>query len=124
MFTLTDCPCEGKTLDRLIQPAILAVLAKGPVHGYRLAARIGEIPGFARRKPDVSGIYRFLTTMERKGLVVAAWDTSAHGPAKKSYRITADGRRCLARWIASLEEYRRSIATLLRLARQVECVHA
>lgn len=47
MLTLTDCPCKGGTLDRLIQPAILAVLAEGPLHGYRLAARISEIPGFA-----------------------------------------------------------------------------
>ena len=120
MLTLTDCPCKGGTLDRLIQPAILAVLAEGPLHGYRLAARISEIPGFARQKPNVSGVYRFLTSMERKGLVIASWDTSSRGPAKKCYRITPDGRECLSRWIKSLEDHRRSIASLLRVARKVE----
>ena len=38
-----DCPCGGRTLDKLIQPAILVVLAAGPLHGYRLAERIGEL---------------------------------------------------------------------------------
>ncbi len=118
MLTLTDCPCKGRTLDRLVQPAILTMLAEGPLHGYRLAARISEIPGFARQKPDVSGVYRFLTSMERKGLVIASWDTSSRGPAKKSYRITPDGRQCLSRWIRTLEDYRRSIASLLRVARK------
>jgi DNA-binding PadR family transcriptional regulator len=116
------CPCTGGTLDRLIQPAILAVLARGPLHGYRLAERIGAMPGFAGHKPDVSGVYRFLKAMERKGLVRSAWDLSQRGPAKKIYHITPAGRRCLRRWIQTLEQYRQAISALLgstrRAARQ------
>ena len=115
---LADCPCAGGTLDRLIQPAILLVLAEGPLHGYRLAQRIGEMPMFRGAKPDGSGIYRFLRTMERKGLVVASWDTSQSGPAKKSYQITASGERCLRQWIKTLEEHREAITLLLRAARK------
>ena len=33
------------TLDKLVQPAILAALTKGPIHGYRLAERIYEMMG-------------------------------------------------------------------------------
>jgi PadR family transcriptional regulator, regulatory protein PadR len=115
---LHGCPCSGGTLDRLIQPAILAVLAEGPLHGYRLAERIGAMPGFAGHKPDVSGVYRFLKAMQRKGMVEATWDVSAAGPAKKCYEITAAGRRCLKRWITTLEEYRDGIASLLKTARK------
>jgi DNA-binding PadR family transcriptional regulator len=112
------CPCEGGTLDRLIQPAILVVLAEGPLHGYRLAERIREIPGFAGQKPDVSGVYRLLGVMEGKGLVVASWDLSASGPPKKSYQITACGRQCLRRWIKTLEGFRREVDALLTAARK------
>ena len=115
---LCDCPCAGITLDKLIQPAILAVLAEGPLHGYGLAERIGRLPGFAGEKPDVSGVYRFLRTMQRKGLVVSAWDVSDAGPAKKTYHITAQGRRCLRRWVRTLEEYRQGITALLTRARR------
>jgi DNA-binding PadR family transcriptional regulator len=112
------CPCEGGTLDRLVQPAILVILAEGPLHGYRLTERIGTLPGFAGAKPDVSGVYRFLKTMERKGLVVSCWDLAERGPARKSYQITAAGECCLRRWIKTLEQYRQGIAVLLRTARK------
>jgi len=115
---LTACPCAGRTLDKLIQPAILVVLAEGPLHGYRLAERIGALPGLAGGKPDVSGIYRFLKSMQRKGLVVSSWDLSESGPAKKSYQLTPTGRRCLRQWIATLEAYRDGIGVLLKLARK------
>ena len=115
---LAACPCTGGTLDRLIQPAILAVLAQGPLHGYRLAERIGAMPGFAGHKPDVSGVYRFLKTMERKGLVVSSWDVSEAGPAKKCYRIAPAGRKCLGEWVKTLEKYRDGISALLDAARK------
>jgi DNA-binding PadR family transcriptional regulator len=114
----SDCPCTGASLDRLVQPAILVILAEGPLHGYRLTERIGALPGFSGNKPDVSGVYRFLKTMERKGLVVSSWDLSETGPARKSYRITSAGEQCLRRWIKTLEEYREGIAVLLRTARK------
>jgi DNA-binding PadR family transcriptional regulator len=115
---LLECPCSGGTLDKLIQPAIFVVLAEGPVHGYRLAERIGEMPMFGGRKPDTSGVYRFLKGMEGKGLVASSWDTSESGPAKKCYRITPAGERCLRQWIKTLEEYREGITLLLRSARK------
>jgi DNA-binding PadR family transcriptional regulator len=118
MLEILNCPCTGATLDRLIQPAILAVLAEGPLHGYRVAERIGQMPSFAGQKPDVSGIYRFLKSMEQKGLVVSSWDLSESGPAKKCYQITREGQECLAHWIDTLETYRRGIADLLRVARK------
>ena len=114
---LIGCPCTGETLDKLIQPAILAVLAEGPMHGYGLAERIGALPAFAGNKPDVSGVYRYLKAMEGKGLVLSSWDLSQSGPARKTYQITAAGQRCLRRWVRTLEEYREAITALLNTAR-------
>lgn len=118
MSDTVECSCNGGTLDRLIQPAILVVLAAGPLHGYRLVERIGELPGFTGRKPDASGVYRFLKAMERKRLVAAAWDVSESGPAKKAYQLTSSGSQCLHRWVRTLENYRREISALLGAARK------
>lgn len=115
---LADCPCMGGTLDRLVQPAILLALAEEPLHGYRLAERIGEMPMFRGARPDASGIYRFLRSMESKGLVVATWDLSESGPAKKSYQITESGQACLRQWIETLQGYRDGITALLKAARK------
>lgn len=119
MLDFPDCPCSGATLDKLIQPAILSVLTEEPAHGYRLAERIGEMPNFLGEKPDVSGIYRFLKSMESKGMVVSSWDTADKGHAKRRYVITAAGKACLAQWVETLDDYLATITALLDAARGV-----
>lgn len=119
MFELLNCPCKGVTLDRLIQPAVLLVLTEGPLHGYRLAERLGEMPSFSGQKPDVSGIYRYLKWMEQRGLVVSSWDLSESGPARRCYEITDTGRDCFDQWVNTLKAYRQGITELLRAARKV-----
>ncbi len=99
------------------------ILAEGPLHGYRLTERIGALPGFSGNKPDVSGVYRFLKTMEGNGLVVSSWYLAERGPARKSYQITSAGQRCLRSWIKTLEVYREGIAVLLRTARKAARKH-
>ena len=118
-MVFSDCPCSGGTLDRLVQPALLAALLNaqntgGPVHGYRLAERINEMTGQGGENPDVSGIYRFLKKMEAMGLVTSQWETGSKGHAKRLFEITADGRACLARWTTTLEAYLEAITALLR----------
>lgn len=115
MIDFLKCPCSGRTLDKLIQPAILAVLSEEPSHGYRIAERIGEITKFGGMKPDVSGVYRFLKRMESRKLVVASWDTPAKGHAKRLYAMTTAGRTCLAHWIETLESHRAQIDALLTI---------
>jgi PadR family transcriptional regulator, regulatory protein PadR len=117
MIDFFDCPCSGGTLDKLIQPAILAVLSQERSHGYRIAEKIRETPNFFTQKPDMSGIYRFLKSMESKGLVVSSWDTPGSGHAKRLYEITAAGRACLVRWITTLEDYLSAVSALLDVAR-------
>lgn len=118
MPNLAECPCTGGTLDRLIQPAILVALAEGLVHGYRIAERIAEMSCFSDQKPDVSGICRFLKTLEQKEIVVGTWDPSEGGLAKKCYQLTSARWQCLEEWITTLEEHRKRITDLLRVARK------
>jgi PadR family transcriptional regulator, regulatory protein PadR len=117
-FEGESCPCGGGTLDKLVQPAILIVLSEGPLHGYGLAERLSQMPMFGGQKPDGSGIYRFLKTMESKGLVASSWDTTQSGPARRAYEITPAGEGCLRTWVRTLESYRDGINSLLRAARK------
>ena len=113
----TECPCVGATLDKLIQPAMLAILAKGRIHGYELARKIGEIPHFLTEPPDVSGIYRMLKTLEKRGLATSDWDMSQSGRPKRVFTITDTGRQCLKHWANTLHNYHQAIGSLLETTR-------
>ena len=110
----SHCPCVGATLDKLVQPAMLAILARGPLHGYELARKIGEIPHFLDEAPDVSGVYRMLKTLEDRGMVTSDWDISQEGRPKRLFTITNDGRRCLEHWNATLQNHHKAIGSLLK----------
>ncbi len=114
-----DCPCAGRNLDKLVQPAILTVLACEDVHGYVLVQRLAEMPMFRGQKPDATGVYRFLRQMEERALVTSTWDTSEAGPAKRLYRLTEAGRGCLVRWVDTLAAYHEAIGALLDVTRAV-----
>ncbi|HBT76442.1 MAG TPA: transcriptional regulator [Planctomycetaceae bacterium] len=111
-----ECPCFGATLDKLLQPALLAILSRGPSHGYELAQRIGEIPDFFDGVPDVSGVYRLLKMLETRGMVVSEWDLSAGSRARRRFTITEDGRKCLELWSRTLKNYRKAVDSLLKTA--------
>lgn len=110
---MTECPCSGRNLDKLIQPAILAILAAKALHGYRIVQSLADMPMFKGHEPDNTGVYRFLNAMEERGLLTSAWDLSSSGPAKKLFDLTGNGRQCLAKWVTTLGEYRRQIGELL-----------
>jgi len=110
----TQCPCIGATLDKLVQPAMLAILAKGSLHGYVLAKKIGEIPHFLEEAPDVSGVYRMLKALESRGIVTSEWDVSEGGRPKRLFTITDAGLQCLARWNQTLQSYHKAIGSLLK----------
>lgn len=117
MSEFPDCPCLGGTLDKLIQPAILAALSQGPLHGYKLAERINDMTICSAGKPDLSGIYRFLKAMESRGLVASSWDTPEKGHARRLFQITAEGEACLVKWSETLESYHATITNLLKQVR-------
>ena len=109
----SQCACSGKTLGRLLRPAIMAVLRDEPVHGYLVAQRLGQMSAFRDQPPDSAGLYRLLKAMETEGLVVSSWDLADSGPARRRFELTADGRACLARWVRTLRDYRAAIDELL-----------
>jgi PadR family transcriptional regulator PadR len=112
------CPCQGETLDRLLQPTMLVLLSRRALSGYRLLQALAGTPMFRGEKPDAAGVYRCLRGMSARGLVKGAWRVSRRGPAQRVYELTPAGARCLARWVSTLEAYRRDLAVLLSLVRK------
>jgi DNA-binding PadR family transcriptional regulator len=112
-MVLHDCSCSGKSLARLIQPAVMAVLAGESLHGYLIVQRLAEMRMFRGQRPDPTGVYRVLKAMEQEGLVKSTWREADNRPAKRCFTLTAAGRDCLVRWSQTLQEYEESITDLL-----------
>ena len=115
---LTECPCTGKTLERLIRPAILLILTDGTLYGYKIIQRLAKTRMFKNQKPNVAGVYRCLKTMAAEKLVVASWGLSKAGPAKRLYTLTEQGEKCLASWSITLHGYREALDELLARAQK------
>jgi DNA-binding PadR family transcriptional regulator len=114
------CACEGHTLDRLLQPTVLAVLSEGPRHGYALIERLSESPLLEGNKPNDTGVYRLLKILEEQRLVSHEVTESEQGPSKRVYKLTDLGRDCLAKWAETLERYHKAIATLVANMKRAE----
>jgi PadR family transcriptional regulator PadR len=108
-----ECPCSGKSLIRLVRPAILGVLAQGSLHGYLIIQQLEKLSFFQNQSPDPTGIYRALKSMEEEGLLISKWDRVESGPARRLFTLTEDGRDCLKRWFQTLEVYRKDVDNML-----------
>lgn len=84
-----------------LRGCLLLLIGEAPAHGYDLLEQIGEL-GFAGVDPG--GVYRALRAMEQEGLVASTWEPSTSGPARRTYALTAAGRRSLDGWARALRE--------------------
>jgi PadR family transcriptional regulator PadR len=78
------------TLDLLI----LRAVSLGPLHGYGILLRIGQISGNALLI-EQGALYPGLFRLVRQGLLKASWGTSDNNRRAKFYELTVAGRKRL-----------------------------
>jgi len=78
------------TLDMLI----LRAVSLGPLHGYGVLLRIGQISGNALLI-EQGALYPGLFRLVRQGLLKTNWGTSENNRRAKFYELTTAGRRRL-----------------------------
>lgn len=78
------------TLDLLI----LKSVSLGPLHGYGVLLRIGQISNGALLI-EQGALYPALFRLVRQGLLKATWGTSENNRKAKYYELTAAGRKRL-----------------------------
>jgi PadR family transcriptional regulator PadR len=101
------------TLDLLILKAV----SLGPLHGYGVLLRIGQISGSALLI-EQGALYPALFRLVRQGLLTSSWGTSENNRRAKFYELTALGRK---RFSKETEDWNRLAAVMATvLATQVE----
>jgi poly-beta-hydroxybutyrate-responsive repressor len=98
-------------VERFVEPSLLLLLRERPLHGYELLDRIPELG--VEGRVDIGNLYRLLRGLEEEGLVRSEWSADLPGPAKRTYELTADGRRLLDRWAEALVRAQGTIGQFL-----------
>ena len=95
---------------RINELLVLAVLERGPAHGYQIALAVEEwTDGLFSFQHGT--LYPILHRLEGEGRVRGEWH--GEGRRRKTYRITDGGREILKAGAAELEEQFRTLLTLL-----------
>jgi DNA-binding PadR family transcriptional regulator len=115
-----DCPCSGKNMSNLAAPWILLTLFHYPdTHGYEIKKKVeGYLDGLDIGL-NITGLYRHLNILEKRGMLISQWDTREKGPARRRYSLTDSGKECLWRWIQTLNTQSTLIGRFFEQARSV-----
>ena len=98
------------TLDLLV---LKTLAARGALHGYAIVNHI-QTAAEEELRVEEGSLYPALHRMESEGWVASEWTVSATNRRIKLYRITAAGRKQLAREQESWERLSRAVTRVLR----------
>jgi PadR family transcriptional regulator, regulatory protein PadR len=104
-------PMRAEVLKGHLDGLLLATLATGPRHGYAIkeALRVGS---GGRFDLPTGTVYPALHRLERAGLIRGSWST-VNGRRRRSYQLTASGRRALGDERSSWQEFSAAVTALL-----------
>jgi transcriptional regulator len=97
------------TLDLLILKAV----SLGPLHGYGVLLRIGQMSGGAL-DVEQGALYPALYRLEGQGLLDTEWGVSDNNRKAKYYRLTTAGRKRLREETAGWQRLTAVMATALK----------
>jgi PadR family transcriptional regulator, regulatory protein PadR len=87
-------PGTAQLLPGTLDLLVLKAVSLGPLHGYGVLLRIGQISGQALLI-EQGALYPALFRLVRQGLLQASWGTSDNNRRAKFYELTATGRNRL-----------------------------
>ena len=87
-------PDQAQILPGTLDLLILKAVSLGPLHGYGVLLRIGQISGGALLI-EQGALYPALFRLVKRGLLKASWGTSENNRRAKFYELTFSGRKRL-----------------------------
>ena len=103
---------EAQLLPGTLDLLILKAVSLGPLHGYGVLLRIGQISGQALLV-EQGALYPALFRLVRQGLLKASWGTSENNRRAKFYELTPQGRKRLREETAGWNRLASAIASAL-----------
>src|SRR5215472_9888256 len=108
-------PKQTELLPGTLDLLILKAVSLEAQHGYGILLRIEQIAGGAL-SIEQGVLYPALHRLEHRGLLASEWGTSENNRRAKYYRLTAVGRKQLAKEEENWDKLTRAVAKVLRFA--------
>ena len=105
---------NSEALKGHLDGLLLATLEDGPQHGYAVIQRLRAGSGGLVDLPSGT-VYPALRRLERLGLISGGWSTVG-GRRRRSYQLTAAGRRALGEERSAWREFSATLSALLQPA--------
>lgn len=106
-------------LYRFVEPVVLLLLKKkGRSYGYDLSNALHD-QALTDAEIERAALYRTLRQLETNGNVVSEWDTDQNGPARRVYKLTAQGHQHLEEWATVLDHVSKSMARFVKDAKRL-----
>jgi PadR family transcriptional regulator len=93
----------------VVEHCVLALIREEDSYAFEIVRALGE-RGLVTSEGT---IYPLLARLRRDGLVSTIWRESDAGPPRRYYRISDDGRRVLAIFVADWKSFRDAVDALL-----------
>jgi PadR family transcriptional regulator len=111
-----DFVAHGHQPKLALRGFLLLLLAERAGHGYDLIERL-EALGIDTQEP--AAVYKALRHMDQERLVSSAWKLSEHGPARRVYSLTPEGREVLEEWVQLVKQSRATLDLALERHRRL-----
>ena len=108
-------PSKGTLVQGTLDMLILKTLARGPCHGYAIAVSIQSISEEVLRVEEGS-LYPALHRLELEELIDSEWGTSDNNRRAKFYKLTAAGKKQLAKEAENWQRLARAIGLIMETA--------
>ena len=94
---------------------ILVILGEQPTYGYQIVQEI------TRRSKSIlefgeGTVYPLLYSLEAQGMIKGTWVAGTGERKRRSYQLTAKGKKELTRRVAAWDQYERGMRAALRNA--------
>lgn len=99
-------------LQGTVEVLVLKVLASGSLHGYGIAKWIAAETDGVLELEDAA-LYQGLHRMESKGWIEAEWGRTDTGRRAKLYRLTAAGKKRLAKESKGFRDFAAAVLKVL-----------
>lgn len=106
---MTD-PWQTQMLKGLVEMSVLAVLASREAYGYEILQILDRYPGLSLKE---SSLYLLLTRLRKQGLLTERQVASESGPARRYFRLSADGKERLKQMLVQWKSLRSDLDTVL-----------
>ena len=93
---MSQIPVSKELMAASSRPMVLSILAGGESYGYEILQQVSLLSGGQLNWSD-GMLYPVLHRLEKDGLVTAQWRTAESGRRRKYSRLSAKGKRQLAK---------------------------